>query len=63
MTESDEVIALRDKLKAIEQQRELAKHILYKNFYNERGHYCGFSVERAIDAMLEFHEAMKKTGI
>ena len=64
--ESEDVKQLREKLKAIEEQRkrDLAKKILFNNFINERGHFVGFSsVDRALNAMLEFHETMKKTGI
>ena len=63
--EPEDVNQLREKLKAIEvsRKRDLAKVILHKNFKNERGHYVGYTFERAINAMIEFNEIMKKTGI
>lgn len=45
----------------MEEKREIAKSILWKHFYNERGIFIGFTIEGAINAMIEFEETIKKT--
>lgn len=53
---------LRDKLEDLEIQRkrEVALSILWKHYYNESNIFVGYTVPGVIDAMIEFHEAMKK---
>ena len=63
--EPEDVKQLREKLKAIEteRKRDIARVVLFKNYKNERGHHVGYSVDRVINAMIEFEQTIKKTGI
>jgi hypothetical protein len=69
--ESDDVIALREKLKAIElkRKRDVAENILNVKLLKSRGELTYYINKRPefktviIDAMIEFNETMKKTGI
>jgi hypothetical protein len=56
MTEPDDITVLPKKLTAIEHKRKVAEDVLMKHYKNERGHFVGYSKERAISAMIEFAE-------
>jgi hypothetical protein len=62
MKESADVIALREKLKAIETQRKRDVAIAIVNKYFEYA-LTEPVFDRVIDAMIEFNDVMKKTGI
>jgi hypothetical protein len=71
MKESDVIIVLREKLKAIELERKrvVAENILNVKLLKARGELTYYINKRPefktviIDAMIEFHETIKKTGI